>query len=124
MAAPLAGGEGNGAHWYRIAARPLPEEVDYLVRTFRRHFPHRDLFVRDRFAGLRVLPAGHGSAFRRTRETLYLTDDPARPRLVSVVGGKLTGYRAAAAQVAARLAPALPARAPRADTATLRLPDK
>ncbi len=24
MAAPLSGGEGNGAHWYRIAARPLP----------------------------------------------------------------------------------------------------
>ncbi len=24
MAAPLAGGEGNGAHWYRIAAQPLP----------------------------------------------------------------------------------------------------
>lgn len=102
-------------------AAPRREEIDYLLRTYRRYFPHRDTDVRDRFAGLRVLPKQPGSAFGRSRETLYMTDDARPPRLVSVVGGKLTGYRAAADKVVALLAPALPARTRRGDTAALPL---
>lgn len=100
-------------------AVPLDGEVDYLLETYRRYFPARDTDIRDRFAGLRVLPKSTDSAFGRSRETLYMTDDARSPRLVSVVGGKLTGYRAAAQDVMARLAPALPAPRTRADTATL-----
>ncbi len=33
MPAPLAGGEGTGAHWYRIAARPLPAVNKRKVMT-------------------------------------------------------------------------------------------
>jgi glycerol-3-phosphate dehydrogenase len=101
--------------------RPLATEVDYLLRTFRRHFPQRDVQLRDQFAGLRILPKSPGSAFGCTRETLYMTDDTRQPRLVSVVGGKLTGYRAAAEKVMALLASTLPARNRRGDTRTLPL---
>ncbi len=101
--------------------RPLPAEVDYLLHTFSHHFPKRDVRLRDQFAGLRVLPRAAGRAFDRPRETLYMTDAPQAPRLVSVYGGKLTGYRAAAAQVMALLRSSLPARTARADTATLPL---
>lgn len=103
------------------AVRPRPEEVAYLTRTFERYFPQHKAPLRDQFAGLRVLPRGAGAAFGRSRETLYLTDAPDRPRLVSVIGGKLTGYRAAAERVMALLRPALPARAPRGDTRALPL---
>lgn len=104
-------------------ARPLPEETDYLLRTFRRHFPQRDIHVRDQFAGVRVLPRGTGSAFHRPRETVYLTDSQSPPRLVNIYGGKLTGYRATAVKALALLRPALPARRAQADTASLRIGD-
>jgi glycerol-3-phosphate dehydrogenase len=99
--------------------RPLPGEVDYLRQTFQRHFPNRDFSLRDQFAGLRVLPRGDGAAFHRPRETQYLADDERAPRLVSVIGGKLTGYRAAAQQVMQRLAPALPPPTREGNTARL-----
>lgn len=102
-------------------AMPQPAEIDYLLTTFRRYFPQRPTDVRDQFAGLRVLPRDPGSAFHRSRETLYMTDDRRNPRLVSVVGGKLTGYRATAQKVLAILTPGLPSARPRADTAALPL---
>lgn len=102
-------------------AQPLDTEADYLLRAFRQHFPQRDVHVRDRFAGLRVLPGGAGAAFHRTRETLYRTDAAVPPRLVSLYGGKLTGYRAAASRVLDLLAPGLPARRQLADTRNLPL---
>ncbi len=58
---------------------------------------------------------------RRPRETLLFAEPTAVPRLITIAGGKLTGYRATAAKVLARLTPVLPARAPRADTAKLML---
>lgn len=103
--------------------RPLPEETDYLLRTFRRYFPQRDIHLRDQFAGLRVLPRGDSNAFHRPRETVYMTDAESRPRLVNIYGGKLTGYRAAAAKALALLRPALPARRACADTASLPIGD-
>jgi glycerol-3-phosphate dehydrogenase len=75
-----------------------------------------------RFAGLRVLPRLAGRAFHRPRDTYIVADNTRRPRLLSVCGGKLTGYRATAAKVVKRLESTLPPRAARADTATLRLP--
>ncbi|HWR88211.1 MAG TPA: FAD-dependent oxidoreductase [Acidiferrobacterales bacterium] len=103
--------------------RPLTTEVEYLLRTFRRYFPERDMRVRDQFAGLRVLPLAQGAAFHRPRETLCRTDAPEQPRLVSIYGGKLTGYRATAQKALALLRAALPVRQVCADTATLRLED-
>ena len=118
--------------------RPQTAEVEYLLRTFRRYFPQRDAQLRDQFAGLRVLPLTESAAFRppwmaevpetqeqffghRPRETLFPTDVPQQPHLVSICGGKLTGYRATAQKVLALLAPTLPARTQRGDTRTLPL---
>ena len=64
---------------------------------------------RDSYAGVRVLPGGEGPAAGRSRETLLLTDDPARPRLLTVLGGKLTTHRATAARALGLLAPTLSA---------------
>ena len=43
------------------------------------------------------------------------------PRVLSIYGGKLTGYRATAAKVLRRIEAALPSRKPVADTRRLRL---
>ena len=100
----------------------------YLTRLIRRYFPRllpdgRQGIVRA-WAGIRVLPAGSGHAFHRSRETVLAGDrenDDGPPRLLSIYGGKLTTYRSTAEKVMERVAPALPARRPVADTARLTL---
>jgi len=100
--------------------QPLPEEEDYLLAVARRYFPAFRHLTRDditeRFAGLRVLPAASQAAFDRSRETIFTTDREPRPRVLGIYGGKLTGWRAAAAHVLERIAPSLPPRLRRAAT--------
>jgi glycerol-3-phosphate dehydrogenase len=105
---------------------PLAAERHYLVSVLRHYFTqYSTLDARqliDSFAGLRVLPAGPGHAFHRSRETWLVTDRSARPRTLAIYGGKLTGWRATGARVCKTIAASLPVRAPRADTRTLKLP--
>jgi glycerol-3-phosphate dehydrogenase len=100
--------------------QPLPEEEEYLLAVVRHYFPALGALTRNditgRFAGLRVLPAATQAAFDRSRETIFTTDRDARPRVLSIYGGKLTGWRAAAAHVMQRISPSLPAAVKRADT--------
>lgn len=104
---------------------PSPSETHYLLQVLKTYFPtHHHQTAADivrSFAGLRVLPTGKGHAFHRPRETLFETDRIDKPRLLSIYGGKLTGWRATAEQVMQRILPSLPARATRADTRTLKL---
>jgi glycerol-3-phosphate dehydrogenase len=104
---------------------PLPEEEEYLLAVARRYMSACNQLTREhittRFAGLRVLPAANAAAFSRSRETIFATDRDPRPRVLGIYGGKLTGWRAAAAHVLERIGPSLPARLPRADTARLQL---
>ena len=106
--------------------QPLAAERHYLVSVLKHYFTqYASLDARqlvDSFAGLRVLPAGEGHAFHRSRETLLVPDRPLRPRVLTIYGGKLTGWRATAEQVCKRIAPSLPVRPARADTRTLKLP--
>jgi glycerol-3-phosphate dehydrogenase len=99
---------------------PLPAEEEYLLAVVRHYFPALKGLTRDditdRFAGLRVLPAATQAAFDRSRETIFTTDRDVRPRVLCIYGGKLTGWRAAAAHVMQRISPSLPAAAKRADT--------
>jgi glycerol-3-phosphate dehydrogenase len=99
---------------------PLPEEEEYLLAVVRHYFPHLSALTRgdiaERFAGLRVLPAATQAAFDRSRETIFTTDRDARPRVLSIYGGKLTGWRAAAAHVMQRISPSLPAAVRLAET--------
>jgi glycerol-3-phosphate dehydrogenase len=77
--------------------------------------------VIDRFAGLRVLPASKHDAFRRSREIRLPVDNPQTPRVVTIYGGKLTGYRATARKVMRLLHRTLPASRQVARTSRLRL---
>ena len=99
---------------------PLPAEEEYLLAVVRHYFPALSGLTRDditqRFAGLRVLPAATQAAFDRSRETIFTTDRDVRPRVLCIYGGKLTGWRAAAAHVLQRISPSLPAAVRRAET--------
>jgi len=108
--------EGNPA-----GAQPLPDEIGYLQEIVARYFPDRRNRLLDSFAGLRVLPREPGPVFHRSRETVLHPDDPMQVRLVTIYGGKLTGYRATAAKVIRLLKTSLPARPPIADTAAVSL---
>jgi glycerol-3-phosphate dehydrogenase len=100
-----------------------PEERDYLLATLRHYFPQ--LVIPggeiETFAGLRVLPRSDKTAFARPREVMFAVDDELRPRVLSVMGGKLTTYRATAQEALLRLAPSLPTKERRADTALVSL---
>ena len=104
--------------------KPLAEEIDYLLnawnQTFNDDLTSNDLI--DAFAGLRVLPASDETAFKRSRDTFIHTDNADHPRLISIVGGKLTAHRATADQVMDIVHRELPGH-PRVDTRQLRLPD-
>ena len=99
----------------------LPEEIDYLLNVYARHFPTADTSILDQWAGLRVLPAAQGAAFKRSRETQLPVDCRQRPRVLSIFGGKLTGYRATAEKVLAKLEATLPLRNRKARTEDLPL---
>lgn len=102
--------------------RPLLQEQDYLLEVLGHYFPrYRGMAPTSAFAGLRVLPSSRGSAFGRSRETILHTDRKESPRVLTLYGGKLTAYRAAAEQVMVRIVTSLPRRHAIADTRTLPL---
>jgi len=110
--------EGDPA---RVA--PTQAEIEYLLAVHRRYFPASRGAVVDAWAGLRVLPRAPSRAFGRPREVLLLADNPRRPTWTTLFGGKLTGYRRTAERVVRSLGTTLSRPEPRADTATLRLPN-
>jgi glycerol-3-phosphate dehydrogenase len=77
--------------------------------------------IRERFAGLRVLPAASEKAFDRSRETIFTADRDPHPRVLGIYGGKLTGWRAAAAEVLSLIGPSLAVKPRRAATDELEL---
>ncbi|MEM7164628.1 MAG: FAD-dependent oxidoreductase [Planctomycetota bacterium] len=98
------------------------DEIDYLVESLQHALPEHPTDVIQSFAGLRVLPRGDGKFAKRSRETHLVTDSAARPRVLTIAGGKLTGYRATAERVVAQLRPSLPPATAIADPRDLRLP--
>jgi glycerol-3-phosphate dehydrogenase len=100
---------------------PTDAEIGYLIDETNRAFPAARLGRADvvaTFAGLRPLLRAAGSASARSREHAVL--EP-MPRLVAVVGGKYTTYRAVAESVVDRVAERLGRRA-RCRTRSLPLP--
>ena len=115
---------GTTEHVYNGApenVKPLDQELEYLLEGYQRYFPDRDREVLDSWSGLRVLPAADGVAFKRSRETQLPVDNSTTPRLLSIFGGKLTGYRATALKVMKSLDATLPKVSRVADTAELPL---
>jgi len=105
--------------------RPLGAEENYLLGVLHHYFPEQRGLTRDdlldSWAGLRVLPGGVGHAFHKSRETILQRDRSAKPRVLSIYGGKLTTYRTTALKVMRRIAPSLPERVPLASTEVLPL---
>lgn len=100
---------------------PSQASIDYLQTIYQHYFPGHDATVLDAWAGLRVLPQSSASPFNRPRETVISINDPKNPRFLSILGGKLTGYRLTAADVVSELKCVLPPRTAIADTAALTL---
>jgi len=100
---------------------PTQASIDYLQTIYQHYFPEHDATVLDAWAGLRVLPKTASSPFNRPRETVISVNDPKNPRFVTILGGKLTGYRLTAARVIDQLQSVLPSRTALADTAQLKL---
>jgi len=100
--------------------QPSLSEEEYLLAVVRHYFPALSALTRsditERFAGLRVLPAATQAAFDRSRETIFTVDRDVRPRVLCIYGGKLTGWRAAAAHVMRRISLSLPPAVKRAET--------
>lgn len=94
------------------------EEKAYLLATLQHYFPALNLNESpvETFAGLRVLPKSDKAAFGRSRDVIFAVDDEHLPRVLSVMGGKLTTYRATAEAALARMMPSLPTKERRADT--------
>lgn len=78
---------------------PSADEVSYLTEVVQDHFPHFNHRPNNAWAGLRVLPATEQSPFKRSREVLYGESES----YLAIYGGKLTGYRATAAKVMAKV---------------------
>lgn len=101
------------------ACRPLAAEEAYLIECFQHYFPNRNIVVREKFSGLRVLPRTQGSAFARSRDIQLLCDNADRPRIITLYGGKLTVSRATAQKVLKIASLSLPQRDPIANLAEL-----
>lgn len=104
--------------------RPLKHEIEYLLAARSQFFPKApavDIDAVQAFSGLRVLPKVEKDPNARNRETIFLTDRDKNPRMLSILGGKLTAHRATAEKAMRILASTLPDRSPRGDTRTLRL---
>jgi glycerol-3-phosphate dehydrogenase len=118
--ATLIGTTETPYHGQPDDVHPLPHEEEYLLAVVRHYFPALAHLTREhitqRFAGLRVLPSVNQTAFDRSRETIFSADREPNPRVLGIYGGKLTGWRAAAAQVLKRISPSLPAAQRRAQT--------
>ena len=99
------------------------EERDYLLQVLLHYFPHLSIDMNqvDSFAGLRVLPRSDLNAFSRPREVLFEVDNEACPRVLSVMGGKLTTYRSTALQALAKIKKSLPVKERIADTSRIPL---
>jgi glycerol-3-phosphate dehydrogenase len=115
---------GTTEHLYRddpAEVHMLQEEQDYLLEVYNYYFPTHEKTVLQTMTGCRVLPAAADSLFRRSRETHFEVDDKNLPRMLAIVGGKLTVYRHTADKVMKILARSLPAKKTIADTAELSL---
>jgi glycerol-3-phosphate dehydrogenase len=104
-------------------AQCSPEERNYLLDVLLHYFPQLTVDSNQigSFAGLRVLPRNDKNAFSRTREVLFEVDNEARPRVISVMGGKLTTYRTTALMALDKVKLSLPVKEKIADTSRIQL---
>ncbi len=71
-------------------------EIQYLKEIYAYYMPEQVINIIETFAGVRVLPKSETSFFSRPRDTVIHSS---AQNLLTLYGGKLTGYRATAEQV-------------------------
>ncbi len=103
-------------------AAATDEEIDYLLEVVANYFPDFPRKLVNSFAGLRVLPKADGNFNTRPRDTLIEYDRNAKPRWVSLYGGKLTAYRATAESIVDKVSPIIGQRPSQHKTRTICLP--
>lgn len=88
--------------------QPSPEEIDYLLGSFLRLFPHSGITkadIRYSFAGIRPLPYAPGKKYSAVTRKHILHDHrhEGAAGLISVIGGKLTTAASLARDVGRKL---------------------
>ena len=96
---------------------PLKHEKEYLIEVLNHYFPTLDHSVTGDMAGCRVLTTTEKNPFNRSREIVLAVDNKTQPRVISMIGGKLTVYRRTAQKVMQLIEPSLPNKQAIADTA-------
>lgn len=99
----------------------LESEKDYLLAVAKHYFPNSDFRIKESLSGLRVLPNTSSNVFKRSRDTVILSDNKIKPRFLSIYGGKLTVFRATAEKVLTELKRTLPLKKAIIKTNTIKL---
>ena len=88
---------------------PTEDEMLYLLETYNLYFSanlKRSNIIQS-FSGLRVLPASNTTSFNKSRESLIIQNTKS-PVLITLIGGKLTAYRASSEEVISEIQERLP----------------
>ncbi len=118
LAHSLVGTTDTDFHEDPAQARATGTDVNYLLESLQEFFPHGDSQIYFSSAGVRALVMKGGSESSVSR--LHRIQSTV-PGLVSVLGGKITGYRAIAEEVTDLVCSKLKVN-PSCETATLPLP--
>ncbi len=88
---------------------PTDSETTYLLENYNQHFNSHVTKneIVSAFSGVRVLPGNTKSSFKKSRDSLIIHNSGI-PAQITVVGGKLTGYRASSEKVIKLLKKMLP----------------
>lgn len=80
------------------------KDIDYLIDVYNQNFNFNISTenIIDTFCGLRVLPKGETSISNKSRDSLIVEDELC-PGLITLIGGKLTAYRASAELVISKI---------------------
>jgi len=80
------------------------KDINYLIDFYNKSFNVKisDKNIIDTFCGLRVLPKNSAAIFNKSRDSL-IVESKSCPGLITLIGGKLTAYRASAELVVSKI---------------------
>jgi glycerol-3-phosphate dehydrogenase len=80
------------------------KDINYLIDAYNKNFDIKisKKNIIDTFCGLRVLPKDSSSIFNKSRDSL-IVENKLCPGLITLIGGKLTAYRASAELVISKI---------------------
>jgi len=80
------------------------DDINYLIDAYNKSFNIKinEENIIDTFCGLRVLPKNSSSIFKQSRDNIVV-EDKSCPGLITLIGGKLTAYRASAELIISKI---------------------